>query len=144
MEYSYSVFENGETVTSPYFAHLQFFSTNDIEKLTTPTLVKDVITVILEFFINNNANLVEWIVHKDNPVGLACRAFCDVMGGIKSDKIYLPPDNIADNIDENIWEEYIITREGFLGNNFTGSIEDIVKIIVTKTNKLKRKYKKFK
>ena len=135
--YNYSVLENGKEDNHPTIVHLQFFSTNNIQKLTTPTLVKDVITVILELF-NNEAWLIEWIIHKDNPAKAACRAFCDVMGGRKSDKIFFAS---IDRRDETIWEEYMICRDDFLEKNFTGSIDDMVKIIAAKTNKLKRKYK---
>jgi len=139
IDYYYSVDEDKNEMRNPIIKHFQLWREPSITKLT-PSLIKDTLELIIEFFTTKNISLLEFIVHKDNPVKFACRAFCEIMGGKRSDKIYFNSENGL--IDENIWEEYIITDKNFLENNFSGTINDIIKLIVIKTNTLKRQYKK--
>ena len=138
VDYYYSVDEDKNEMQKPIIKYFQFWSEPDREQLA-PLLIKDVLELIIELFTVKNISLLEFIIHKDNPVKQACRAFCEVMGGKQSDKIYFDSENGP--IDPYIWEEYIITNKDFLENNFSGTINDIIKLIVIKTNTLKKQYK---
>jgi hypothetical protein len=139
LEYEYSVPD------SQVIIHLRVISVNNIAKLTTPTIIRDAIEVIVGFFEKKNTEMVEFLVRADNPVEFACRAFCEIMGGNKSEKVFFhqvlnPFDNSYSDIRDDLhtWEEFIITKSGYKGQYFCGTIDDIVKTIVHKTNILKR------
>jgi len=127
--------EIGKGVRS-WIKHIQIFSLIKNIDLPNPILVKEAITWFVDLFINDKADSVEYLVAKGSPAEYACRAFCYVMGGEKTEmKLF----NTEDKRHE--WEEFIILKNGFKNKKYKGSIDDIVKVIVHETNILKRQYK---
>jgi len=105
-----------------------------------PVHVKETLKWIVDLFLNDKARMVQYIVPKESTAYYACDAFCEVMGGKRSEKIKYEMKN--EQL-QNEWTriEFIITLSGFKEKKYEGSIEDIIKIILHKTNLLKREYK---